>query len=124
MGRHCVALVEWMRSTKRYITLLTLTLLCFGSAFAQGSSDAWLRVEVTGTEGRPLSRACVTVVPREGEIVFRKADARGKVKFKGLAPGSYRVVVKVDGYEAQKREVTINDNTETVAFSLQPRQKL
>jgi hypothetical protein len=41
-----------------------------------------------------------------------------------LAPGRYRVVVKVDGYEAQKREVLVNARTETVAFSLQPREKL
>ena len=71
---------------------------------------------------QPLGRACVTVVPREGEIVFRQCNRKGKVEFKGLAPGSYRVVVKVDGYEAQKREVAVNAETQTVTFSLQPRK--
>lgn len=111
-----------MKSAQRIFVIFALLLSCVGFVTAQGSHDEWLRVDVTNAEGQPL-RACVTVVPREGEILFGKSDARGKVKFKGLAPGSYRVVVKVDGYEAQKRAVTVNANTETVAFSLQPRRK-
>ncbi len=106
---------------------MLLMLLGAGSSFAQtsGGRDEWLRIEVVNAEGEPLSRACVTVVPRDGEIIFRQADRHGKVKVKGLAPGSYRVVVKVDGYEAQKRQITLDaDGAETVAFSLQPRRKL
>lgn len=112
-----------MKSAHRFLIIVSLTLSCVGFVTAQGSQDEWLRVDVTNAEGQPL-RACVTVVPREGEILFGKSDAKGKVKFKGLAPGSYRVVVKVDGYEAQKRAVTVKGNGETVAFSLPPRQKL
>lgn len=97
-------------------------LVCVGSLPAQQRGDSQLRIEVTDTSGQPLSRACVTVVPREGEIVFRQCNRKGKVNFKGLAPGSYRVVVKSGGYEAQKREVTVNGNMETVAFSLLPRK--
>jgi hypothetical protein len=77
---------------------------------------------VTNDEGHPLGNACVTVIPKEGEITFRKADKRGRVKLKGMQPGSYRVVVKVDGYEAQKKQVAIGASVETVAFSLQPRR--
>ena len=111
-------------SQKKTVFVLALLLLCSNSLFAQAGGDEWLRIEVVNAEGEPLSRACVTVVPREGEIVFRQADRHGKVKVKGLAPGSYRVVVKVDGYEAQKREVTVSGETQTVAFSLQPRRRL
>jgi hypothetical protein len=100
--------------------LLTLVLLC-GLSLAQGDSEKWLLVEVTDEAGEPLPRACVTVVPKEGEIVFRNADSRGRVRLKKPAAGNYRVVVKVDGYEAQKREVVIGPKSETVAFSLQPR---
>jgi hypothetical protein len=100
---------------------MTVALLCVSSAFAQ-EADGWLRIEVRDEAGQPLSRACVTVVPREGELVFRKADRHGKVNVKGLAPGRYRVVVKLDGYEAQKKEVALSPNTETVAFTLQPRK--
>ena len=79
-------------------------------------------VEVTNANGQPLKQACVTFVPKEGEIIFRNADSRGRVKLKRPDAAMYRVVVKVDGYEAQKREVTIGSSSETVAFTLQPRE--
>lgn len=103
--------------------LVLMTVLLYAvSSFAQERNDGWLRIEVTSSTGQPLSRACVTVVPREGDIVFRQCNRHGNVKFKGLAPGSYRVVVKVNGYEAQKREVTLSAKEETLSFSLQPRK--
>lgn len=104
-----------------FIPIALVLLLGGGVVQAQESSDKWLLVEVKDASGEPLSRACVTVVPKEGEIVFRNADSRGRVKLKKPAAGSYRVVVKVDGYEAQKREVAIGSRSETVAFTLQPR---
>jgi hypothetical protein len=104
------------------LIVLAAALLCGGRAFAQGdTSDRWLQVEVTDTNGQPLKRACVTFVPPEGEIVFRNADSRGRVRLRKPA-AKYRVVVKVDGYEAQKREVTIGEKSETVAFTLRPRE--
>lgn len=112
-----------MRPVKSLIVVLLLS--CGVTLFGQESGgDRWLRIEVMDAAGQPLSRACVTIVPRTGEIVFRQADTHGRVKVKGLAMGSYRVVVKVDGYEAQKKVVTVDEHTETVAFSLQPRTKL
>ena len=108
---------------QRHVILIGLVfLLSSGLSLAQeSSSEKWLLVEVTDTAGQPLERACVTFVPKEGEIVFRNADSRGRVKLKKPAAGNYRVVVKVDGYEAQKREVVIGSKSETVAFTLQPR---
>ena len=107
--------------TRRAISILLALLLFASFGFAQDSSDKWLLVEVTDMNGQPLKSACVTFVPREGEIVFRNADSRGRVKLKKPTADKYRVVVKVEGYEAQKREVTIGSKSETVAFSLQPR---
>ena len=99
-------------------------LLCASAALAQGndSSDKWLTVEVRSESGQPLRDACVTFVPKEGEIVFRKADSKGRVRLKRPAAPNYRVVVKVDGYEAQKKEVAVSSNRETVAFTMQPRE--
>ncbi len=108
--------------TRRIIHIIFALVLCGSFGLAQNSSEKWLLVEVTDASGEPLKRACVTVVPKEGEIVFRNADSRGRVKLKKPAAGNYRVVVKVDGYEAQKREVTIGSTSETVAFTLQARE--
>ncbi|MDX6693108.1 MAG: Carboxypeptidase regulatory-like domain [Blastocatellia bacterium] len=112
-----------MKSAKRFLVIIALaSSLCASSLSAQGSRDGWLLVDVRDANGQPLARACVTVVPRDGEIAFSQCNRKGKVKFKGLARGDYRVVVKVEGYEAQKREVKLSAKEETIAFSLQPRK--
>lgn len=112
-----------MRIVKHTILALPVLLLLSGAiALAQDGSNA-ITVEVKSESGEALTSACVTLVPREGEIIFRKANGKGQVVVKKLTPGNYRVVVKVDGYEAQKREVAIGSSTETVAFLMQPREK-
>jgi uncharacterized membrane protein len=105
----------------KYLSSIILTLLLMNfAAFAQGGGDS-LMVQVREASGRPVKYACVTVIPKEGEILFRKADGKGRVRFKGVTKGSYRVVVKADGYVAQKREVNVERSAWTVDFSLQPR---
>jgi hypothetical protein len=86
-------------------------------------NDPSLWIEVRDERGVPLKNACITVVPKEGEILFRKADGRGRVRVKHLPRGRYRVTVKVDGYTAQKREVEVSADgaADTVSFSLEPR---
>jgi len=114
-----------MRASFFTAALLALLLGAWGGgALAQKDEDGgrrWLLVEVTDERGQPLKRACVTVVPREGEIIFRNADSRGRVRVKKLAAGRYRVTAKSDGYELQGREVTVGSGGETVAFALRPR---
>lgn len=110
-----------MRRINIIAVSVILLLACATLIFAQTSANA-LVIAVTNEEGQPLRNACVTVIPKEGDITFRKADKNGKVKLKGIVPGSYRVVVKVDGYAAQKRQVEVGQTLETVAFSLQPRR--
>ncbi len=87
------------------------------------ANEPSLWIEVRDASGLPLKDACVTLVPREGEILFRKADARGRVRIKRLTRGRYRVTAKRDGYAAQKKEVELGAGAaqETVSFSLQPR---
>ena len=108
----------------RLMTVMLCLMSCGAVVSALGQNDEGsLIVEVTNTDGQPVKNACVTFVPKSGEIVFRKADGRGRVRVKKLQPGSYRVVVKVDGYEAQKREVAVTAaRPETIAFSMQPRK--
>jgi hypothetical protein len=130
LGRSAGTLVI-MREKLFIPTVCALLLLMSGAVLAQqqGSSDPSLWIVVRDEMGAPLKDACITVVPGEGEILFRKADSKGRVRIKKLARGRYRVTAKVDGYEAQKKEVTVGGATaaeasaETVSFSLQPRHE-
>ncbi len=113
-----------MRTRFFIATLLALLLCVGGGALAQkddDSSQRWLLVEVTDEQGQPVKSACVTVVPKEGEIIFRNADKRGRVKLRKPAAGRYRVTAKSDGYELQGKEITVGAGSETVAFILRPR---
>lgn len=115
-----------MRTGFFITALLALLLLGGGGNFAlaqkdDDSSERWLLVEVTDEQGQPLKSACVTVVPKEGEIIFRNADSRGRVRVKKLAAGRYRVTAKSDGYELQGKQITVGQENETVGFVLRPR---
>ena len=127
MGRGVGPLVraEDMRKRSRAGLALAAVLLLVGGqagrAWAQDGSGGGLLVEVRSRDGQVLRNACVTFIPREGEILFRKSDGRGRVKLTKMAPGRYRVVVKVTGFEAQKREVAVASGIETVEFLLPPR---
>ena len=105
---------------KRFFIASSLSiLLSAGFVLAQNNRAASIVVEVKDAQGRQLKNACVTFVPREGEILFQKADRNGRVKMKNLAAGSYRVVVKVAGYVSQKKEVTLaSDGEENVTFAM------
>ena len=112
-----------MRILKYTILTIPVLLLLSGvQALAQDGENS-ITVEVKTDRGAALTSACVTLVPKRGELIFRKADDKGRVVVKKLTPGSYRVVVKVDGYEAQKKEVAVGSSPETVAFMMQPREK-
>jgi carboxypeptidase family protein len=116
----------------RVLILITMTfalLLVSGSAAraqqqdGRSPNDPSLWIEVRDENGAPLKNACITVVPKEGEILFRKADGRGRVRVRHLPRGRYRVTAKVDGYAAQKKEVEVSaaGEAEPVSVSLQPR---
>ncbi len=98
------------------VALIMVTPLAVG----QGGTRSLL-IAVQDADGRPLKHACVTFIPKDGAIIFRKADARGRVKLKDLNAQSGRVVAKVDGYEAQRQNVTLLSETEKVTFRLQSR---
>ena len=113
-----------MRTKLLVVTIFAL-LLSTGSALRaqQRSDDPSLWIEVRDERGLPLKDACITVVPKEGEIVFRKADGRGRVRVRNMVRGRYRVTAKVDGYTAQKKEVEVGSTVEAVSFSLAPRNQ-
>src|SRR5438132_14076127 len=103
------------------VALIVALIMVAPLALGQGGVRSLL-VAVQDADGRPLKHACVTFIPKDGAIIFRKADAHGRVKLKDLAAQSGRVVAKVDGYEAQRQNVTLLSETEKVTFRLQSRR--
>ena len=109
-----------MRNLKLLVITVLLLLCGCSFSFAQ-EDDGALIVEVVNADGKAIQNACVTFVPKSGDILFEKADRRGRVRVRRLHRGKYRVVVKVDGYEAQKKEVTVASANDKVAFVMRPR---
>jgi hypothetical protein len=113
---------------KRATLILLLVLMPVGgrlnATLAQQNAASNLTIEVKSAAGRIIKHVCVTYIPKNGEVQFRNTDARGRVEFRNLAPGEGRVVVKADGYTAQKKSVTINGTsaTDVMAFSLAARE--
>jgi|GEM_PF-1999602 len=97
-----------MRNTKRALAIIFNLLLLSSAAFAQHGRRS-VNVMVIDAKKQPLE-ACITFVPKEGEIIFHKTGRDGKLTVKNLLPGDYRVVAKVDGYGATKQEVTIRED--------------
>ncbi|SRR6266550_1814711 len=110
-----------MVSGKRVALALVALMMVTPLAVGQGGARSLL-VAVQDADGRPLKHACVTFIPKDGAIIFRKADAYGRVKLKDLAAQSGRVVAKVDGYEAQRQNITLLSETEKVTFRLRSRR--
>ncbi|HEY8549575.1 MAG TPA: carboxypeptidase regulatory-like domain-containing protein [Vicinamibacterales bacterium] len=89
------------------LLLLPLLLTAAASAAAQGAAAGTLTVEVTDTVGGVLPGATVTVtgpLPATTETML-VANGEGKVEMGGLAPGVYRVLVELPGFEP----VTLED---------------
>lgn len=106
--------------------LIFAAVVMFGGSFAavvaQNTLEKPLVVEVKSATGQPLKHACVTYVPKNGEVQFRNADEHGRVEFRNLTAGEGRVVAKVSGYTAQKKSVVVGTTAETIAFALEPRR--
>jgi hypothetical protein len=69
---------------------------------------------------RPVSAARVLLFP---DSLSRRTDALGAYRFDSLAPGSYTLDVRAEGYEPQTRAATYlaGEGTKTIDFSLTPR---
>src|SRR5918911_4962441 len=94
LGRRPVALVTKARGMKAQLTIIPIfMLLLSGAALAQGG-DSSILVEVKSASGQPVRNACVTLIPKEGEILFSKADREGRLRFRHVTAGDYRIVVK------------------------------
>ncbi len=108
------------------VNIVSALLICLavsnnGFVLAQETLERPLVVEVRDEAGQPIRDACVTFVPKNGEILFIKANAKGRAEFKSSAKRAGRVIVKVEGYQAQKKEIAAG--ADAVAFALEPRRE-
>ena len=92
--------------------LVIVTFLCgFASAgLTQTKSTGFLKGRLMDTVYKePLSDATVSVIkPADSSILtYMLANARGEFLFKGLAPGSYRLLITFQGYKQVRRTITL-----------------
>ena len=57
--------------------------------------------------GQPLQESQVRLVSERADTLARVTDASGEVRFDGLTPGKYQVLVRRIGYIAAEREITV-----------------
>src|SRR5690242_4973626 len=77
--------------------LLSLTLLCTVSAFAQFTGN--IQGVVTDPSGAAIAQAKLTLVNNGTQVTASTtSDASGNYRFVSLAPGSYKITVEASGF--------------------------
>jgi hypothetical protein len=99
-------------------SLVLLVMAGSSSAAENVPGEARIEIAVVDQNERAIREACITLVPENGGVLFGKSDRSGKLRWSGLSPGRYRVVVKVDKFVAEKKEVVLSEGENRVAFSL------
>ncbi|HMF54968.1 MAG TPA: carboxypeptidase-like regulatory domain-containing protein [Pyrinomonadaceae bacterium] len=102
---------------KLFVSLILAFSVCAGATLAQ-SRNQTLTIVVKGSPEHPVKHACVTLIPKTGELLFGQIDSRGRVRFKNVAQGEYRLVVRAESYELQKKEITVGPDDNTITFNL------
>jgi Carboxypeptidase regulatory-like domain len=116
MGRSSSSMVGFRSALSFSLGLFVLA----GSAFAAESPNREARIEISVADQheKAIREACITLVPENGSVLFGKSDRSGKLRWAGLPPGKYRVVVKVERFVAEKKEVVLSEGENRIAFSL------
>lgn len=91
-----------MWSSLRGLAAMVLICVCPSAGFAQ--SGTFITGTVSRDTGEPM--AGVAVVLEELHREERTADD-GRYRFEGIAPGTYHVSVRAEGYSTRRTEVTV-----------------
>ena len=121
----------------RFVWLLVLFVFSTGLARAQGvGSSGDIRGVVTDPAGRVIPKA--TILAEDAEKGIHRtsiADENGQYEFTGLPPGTYRLTVKVSGFQTEVLKdvqvsvgqtllldigMKISSGTETVEVTIEP----
>ena len=102
--------------TKLYVLLALLPLLCLTSCGGNNDFDIFGSISGRVTDvstGNPLNAAIVTLIPGANTI---QTGIDGTFSFSGLEEGQYTVSVQKDGYQANRKNVTVvsGETTEIV----------
>lgn len=97
----------------RYLSILFLSLLVSGSAFAQSTITG----KVTDAQtGEPIIGANILVM---GTTQGAATDLNGEYEIEDVDPGTYNLRVSNIGYITQMEEVTVGEGTLTIDFEMQ-----
>lgn len=99
---------------KRVLSAITGLLICAATLSAQSKTHSLTVMVNPGA--RSDVRACVTLIPKSGDLIFDQTNRSGRVKFKNVPMGDYRIVVKLSACGLQKKEITVGPDTDTVTF--------
>src|SRR5881396_1262885 len=97
---------------RRVESLLAVLSILPGLALAQNGS---IRGRVTDATGAPLSRATISA---EAAGVRATSDEQGRYEIRGVAAGTYTVLVRLLGYVPQSVKVTVGQSAVTQDFRL------
>lgn len=102
-----------------FLNRLCLTLVAMLFAFVSGAQN---RLSISGTvvneKGEHLKSATVFL---SGTKYITGTNSNGGFAFRGLEPGAYQVVIKMLGYAAETRNITLQTNGSDLKVNLQPK---
>ena len=90
------------------VVLVGVTLLCFGSAWAQETTSGSIAGQVTDPQDAPVPGAVVTISSDQGsrDLV---TDSRGRFFAPYLTPAVYSIRVELTGFSpVERRDVTVH----------------
>lgn len=103
---------------KKIFTLSAVFILFLSSSHAQKADGSIKGKLVDTTAKQPISDATVSVLNAKDSSLatFTLSNKQGIFEIKGLASGSYRVVISSKGYMEFKQTVTLTETNKTVEF--------
>ncbi len=103
---------------KKIFTLSAVFILFLSSSHAQKADGSIKGKLVDTTAKQPISDATVSVLNAKDSSLatFTLSNKQGIFEIKGLATGSYRVVISSKGYMEFKQSVTLTETNKTIEF--------
>jgi outer membrane cobalamin receptor len=100
--------------------LLALILAVVSVGGMRGAQGGEIRGTIVDPSGRVVARVRVSLLKSHAIVDERETDASGEFRFRGLAPGAYRLVANQAGFSAPSSDIDLNEReTRTVEIKLE-----